>query len=174
MSTKLFYFSVSSLDVFELLYFPSFNSRQIFRFNGKCSVNLIYLFTLYLCVFWKSSLVTLGPNFHLSWHSWLNLSDFNPSLKATLRIFTASSNAVPRTNPNSMLCCCCWSRSPDDLNKRTDEKLQNVHHFYTEIIFKAIAFVCTGRVWLWMNSLYVHSRVCGQSISRAYEFVNKK
>lgn len=40
---------------------------------------------------------------------------------------------VPRTNPIFML---RWRRSLLDLNKLTDEKLQNVHHFYTKVVLE--------------------------------------
>lgn len=47
---------------------------------------------------------------------------------------------VPRTNPMFML---RWRRSLLDLNKLTDEKLQNVHHFYTKVVLgKQLLFFC--------------------------------
>lgn len=50
---------------------------------------------------------------------------------------------------------CSRSRSPDDLNKLNDEKLQIVRHFYTETIFKAITlFTLMHRVVLVVDETF--------------------
>jgi hypothetical protein len=66
------------------------------------------------------------------------------------------------------------SRSPDDLNKQNDEKLQNVHHFYTENIFKPITlFTLMHRATLVVDEMFCKFIQRVGWWAKAYEFERK-